>query len=93
MTTYRPEAIPPENRRTKPGTVHSRQTVDHTEASLDAMKQLATGIRCNNAEAVRKALLLVSPESLHMAETLAKRWGITPREALEQVLAAAGRRP
>lgn len=92
MTTYRPETIPPENRRTKPGTVHSRQTVDHTEASHDAMRQLATAVPCNNAEAVRRALLLVSPESLHMAEVLAKRWGITPREALEQALAAAGRK-
>lgn len=92
MTTYRPEAIPPENRRTKPGTVHSRQTVDHTSASHDAMQQLATAVPCNNAEAVRKALLLVSPESLLMAEVLGKRWGITPREALEQALAAAGRK-
>lgn len=91
MTTYRPETIPPENRRTKPGTVHSRQTVDHTEASHDAMKQIATAVPCNNAEAVRRALLLVSPESLRIAEVLAKRWGMSPREALEQALARAGR--
>lgn len=93
MPTYRPEAIPPENRRTKPGTVHSRQTVDHTEASHDAMRQLATALPCNNAEAVRRALLLVSPESLHMAEVLAQRWGTTPREALALALARVGRSP
>ena len=92
MPTYRPENVPPEGRRTKPGTVHSRQTVDHTEASHDAMRQLATAVPCNNAEAVRRALLLVSAESLRMAEVLAQRWGITPREALEQALASAGRK-
>lgn len=93
MPTYRPENIPPENRRTKPGTVHSRQTVDHTEASHDAMRQLATAVPCNNAEAVRKAVLLVSPEALLMTEVLAKRWDMSPREALKQALARAGRKP
>lgn len=91
MPTYRPENVPPENRRTKPGTVLARQTVDHTEASHEAMKQIATSVPCNNAEAVRRALLLVSPESLHMAEVLAQRWGMSPREALEQALSRAGR--
>lgn len=93
MTTYRPESIPPENRRTKPGTVHSRQTVDHTAESHEAMQALAKAAPCSNAEAVRRALLLVSPMSLRLAEELAERIGTTPRAALEQALAAAGRKP
>ena len=92
MPTYRPESISPENRRTKPGTVHSRQTVDHTVDSHDAMQQLATAVPCNNAEAVRRALLLVSPKALRLAEELADRWGTSPRVALERALGVAGGR-
>lgn len=87
MSTYRPDEIPPEKRRAKPGTAAGKQTLDHTAESLAARDELAAGIPCNAAEAMRRAVQLVSPEVARLAEVLAERWGATPRKALERALA------
>lgn len=91
MSTYRPEEVPPERRRTKPGTVCARQRVDHTAESLAARDALAQAQACSPVEAVRRALSLVSPEAAHLAQVLAERWGCTPRTALERALAEVER--
>lgn len=92
MSTYRPDEVPPEKRRTKPGTVVQTQKFDHTAESLKARDELMSGLQCSAAEAMRKAVQFVTPESAKLAETLAERWGVTPRKALERVLQHVERR-